>query len=147
MCPGIYVEVGRQIQQLVLLFYLVSERLSLFSFRLDPELPVLFHLQLHLPRAGLGSQLFTLYFQLLRGLLGFELSVLTCKAIWSTAPSLEPSLSYLQALILQISAYVTLSLELCLLLARNPRSFACFWNPQPSYQWKSHWWLLAEAKT
>ena len=99
MCPGIYVEVGRQIQQLVLLFYFVSERLSLFSFRLDPEIPVFSHLQFHLPRAGLGSQLFTLYFQLLRGLLGFELSVLTCKAIWSTAPSLKPSLSYLQALI------------------------------------------------
>lgn len=62
---------------MVLLFYLVSGRISLFSFRLDPELPVFSHLQFHLPRAGLGFQLFTLCFQLLRGLLGFELSVLT----------------------------------------------------------------------
>lgn len=44
VCPGIHVEVGRQIQQLVLLFYLVSERLSLFSFRLEPEIPGFSHL-------------------------------------------------------------------------------------------------------
>lgn len=62
VCHEIQVEVRRQIQQWVPLFYLVSDRLSLFSFGLDPKFPVFSHPQFHLPRAGLGFQLFTLCF-------------------------------------------------------------------------------------
>lgn len=85
-----HVEVRRQIQQLVLTFYLVSERLSLF---LSPSSLGFSHLHLHLPIAVLGFQLFTLRFWLLHELLGFELFLLTWQALWSTTPALSAPLS------------------------------------------------------
>lgn len=120
--------------------YLVSDRISLFFFcgiQLDDWMASslgLPHLHLRLPIAVLGFQLFTLYIWLLHCLLWFELSMLTWQAIWSMAPSLQPSLPSSQ-----LTQFTNLCLyhpvsECCPQLARIPRSFAWFWDPQLSHQ-------------